>query len=538
MVEIQQRILGPALLAALLMAPGASGATFYPDDPLWRDPPPRPVNEPRRRGINEYYDFFRNTFFAPGKEVVKAGRVPPAGAVNTLGEVPDSAWYTNRQVEKMTREELMRGPGDSNAPSMDGPWLVLSAKQEGVTPGFVIQDSSGRRYVLKLDPLDHPELSTGAEMVGSKFFYALGYNVPENYLVRFTERQLQLNGESSLRDYRGMQRTMNGHDVRDLLRKAPLDREGRYRGVASFMIPGGLIGPFRYHGVRSDDPNDVVPHDDRRDLRGLSVFAAWLNHTDSKSLNSLDSVVEENGRRYIKHYLIDFGAVLGSDSFDAKSPRAGNLYLFDFKPAAAQFLSLGLYVPAWQRAHFPDIRGVGNLESEVFDPAAWKSNYPNSAFTRRLPDDAFWAAKKVMAFSDEQIRTLVSTGQYSDPRAVDYITHALIARRDKVGRAFLNGVLPLDDFAVRNNRLVFEDLAVKYGLADPHTYQVGWSAFDNETGRRTALAGSTFELPKHLSRAGAYAAAEIRAGDANRTVTVYIRNWEDRLEVVGIDRRW
>ena len=72
-----------------------------------------------------------------------------------------------------------------------------------------------------------------------------------------------------------------------------------------------------------------------------------------------------------------------------------------------------------------------------------------------------------MAFTDEQIRAMVATGQYSDPRAVDYITRALIARRDKIGRAFLNGVLPLDDFAVRNNRLVFEDLAVKYGFAQP-----------------------------------------------------------------------
>ena len=50
--------------------------------------------------------------------------------------------------------------------------------------------------------------------------------------------------------------------------------------------------------------------------------------------------------------------------------------------------------------------------------------------------------------------------------------------------------------------------------------------------------GSTFELPEHLGRAGAYAAAEIRAGDANKTVTVYLRNREGRLEVVGIDRKW
>src|SRR5690606_31096011 len=97
MVQVQQRVLKkrpltprrkdakskPDFLAAWRLCVGlvlaallAEGASFYPDDPLWRDPPPRPVKPPRTRGINEYYDFFRNTFFQPGKEAVKAGRVP------------------------------------------------------------------------------------------------------------------------------------------------------------------------------------------------------------------------------------------------------------------------------------------------------------------------------------------------------------------------------------------------------------------------------------------------------------------------------
>ena len=32
-------------------------------------------------------------------------------------------------------------------------------------------------------------------------------------------------------------------------------------------------------------------------LRGLRVFAAWVNHNDSKSLNSLDMLVEEEGNQ-------------------------------------------------------------------------------------------------------------------------------------------------------------------------------------------------------------------------------------------------
>jgi hypothetical protein len=49
-------------------------------------------------------------------------------------------------------------------------------------------------------------------------------------------------------------------------------------------------------------------------------------------------------------------------------------------------------------------------------------------------DDAFWAARRVMAFSDDLIRALVKTGQFSDPRAEAYLGDVLIKRRDKIGR--------------------------------------------------------------------------------------------------------
>jgi hypothetical protein len=255
-----------------------------------------------------------------------------------------------------------------------------------------------------------------------------------------------------------------------------------------------------------------------------------LNHTDSKSLNTLDSVVEKDGTRFVKHFLLDFGAILGSDSFEAKSPRAGNVYLFDFKPAAWQFLSLGLYVPEWMRANYPHLPEVGHFEYETFDPEKWKNNYPNPAFDLRTPGDTYWAAKKVMAFSDEAIRAIVATAQYSDPRATDWIVKCLIERRNKIGRAFFNDVLPLDNFAVRAGKLAFEDLAVKYGFDRPRSYSVEWSEFDNQTGKRMLIAGGTgFDLPATTSP---ICIAEIRAADPNKRVIVYLRG----EQVVGIDR--
>src|SRR5262249_24588700 len=151
----------------------------------------------------------------------------------------------------------------------------------------------------------------------------------------------------------------------------------------------------------------------------------------------------------------------------AKSPRAGNVYLFDFKPGAWQFLSLGLYVPAWMRANYPDIPEVGHLEYETFNPEHWRNNYPNPAFDLRTPGDTFWAAKKVMAFSDEAIRAMVATGRYTDARASDWTARCLIERRNRIGRAFFDDVQPLDNFAVRGGRLVYDDLAVRFGFRGP-----------------------------------------------------------------------
>ena len=58
-------------------------------------------------------------------------------------------------------------------------------------------------------------------------------------------------------------------------------------------------------------------------------------------------------------------------------------------------------------------------------------------------DDAFWAARRVMAFNDDTIRAAVRAGQISDPAAERHLADMLIKRRDKIGRAYLASVTPL-----------------------------------------------------------------------------------------------
>ena len=537
MVQVQQRLLAKtAALVCALLLPSLEAKRLYDDDPLWIMPKPIAVPEARDRELNAYYDFFYNTFGKPGEHPTPQHPIPAEG-VNTLGEVPDSLWYTNRHGKKrMTLQELVRGPGNETPPSTKGPWRVLSAKTEGVTPGLTIADTGNHRYLLKFDPMKYPELASAVDVIGTKFFYALGYNTPENYIVYFNAEQLVVDPKAKIRDRRGLEREMRQGDVASVLSQVPRDAKGRYRAVASLYLAGKPVGPFRYDGTRGDDPNDIYKHENRRDLRGLAAFSAWLNHTDTKSINSLDTLVEMNEVKVIKHHLIDFGAILGSDSFMPKSPRNGNVFMFDWSSSAREFLTLGLYIPRWMRADYPEIPGAGRLEYEVFDPAEWRSNYYNPAFANALPDDFYWATKQVMAFTDQEIRAIVETGDYSNPAATDWVTKCIIERRNKVGRTWFSKVLPIDNFRVENGVLLFDDLGEKYGFNGKRQFSFTWSSFDNGTGTLSPIGAATTQLPRKTGRK--YLAVEIRSDDLEKSVTVYLRDPDGRPEIAGADRHW
>jgi hypothetical protein len=520
--------------AVFFSACALHAGTYYPDDPLWKEPPPVSVGKVQRQRLDNLVDFYKNTFYKKG-ERHQPGKIIPSKGANTLGELPDSAWYTNRHRNgRMTLADLVTGPNRSGPPSPSGKWKIISAKAEGVTPGFTIEDAQGRRYLLKFDPPSHRELATGADAVSARFFYALGYNVPENYAIRFRREQLTAGKDVEFTDRRQRKRPLRDQDIDDMLDSVAAYDDGSFRGLASFYIAGEPVGPFKYYGRRADDPNELAPHEHLRQLRGLHVFAAWLNHTDAKSLNSLDVVVEEEGRRFIKHYLIDFGATLGSDSLYAKDPRLGHQYFLAKKPGLSQLLSLGFYIPDYARVNYPDQPAVGNFSVDAFDPSEWRSNYPNAAFLNRLPGDEFWGAKQVAVFTDNEIRAIVKAGEYSDPSAEKKIADTLIARRDRIVRTLLMKLAPLDRFRVSGNELVFDDLAMMYGLRPQTRVEVTWGRFDNSAGQTTPIQGA--RGPAIPTGASDYAVATVRDLEINKSVMAYLRRAPGGWEVVGLQR--
>ena len=445
-------------LAFLLnvIIPSAFAQTFRTDDPVWVDNDTAvDVQSIAKHKLNDHYDFLIHTFGKPGDRTQQ-----PALNINTLGEVPDSSWFQNRHGKtRMSVEDLVRGPNTGSGPSMDGPWFVVGAKTEGITPGFRIRDSRGDVYFIKFDPPQNPEMATAAEVISTKFFHAMGYNVPENYLAFFTRQQLRADPKATITDATGRERQLEDADLDMILASVNKFQGGRYRAVASKQLQGVPLGPFQYHGNRPDDPDGYLCRRASPRASRDARFRAWLNHDDSRAINSLDMLVGQPGRRHVRHYLIDFGSTLGSGSVSAQKPRAGWEYMWEPATTFKRIATLGLWDKKWIRVSYPNHPSIGRFESTWFEPQNWKPEYPNPAFLNATDDDTYWAAKIVMSFTSDEIRAIVKTGQLSDPVAEDYLVNTLMERRDKIGRYWLTRKNSVDNFTFEDGELRFKHLA-------------------------------------------------------------------------------
>ena len=535
------------IVALALVALGALGRgatpTYYPDDPLLVDPETRDASMVREREISDPYDFVENTFLSPGDHTNQR-----AMNVNTADEVPDSSWFTNRIGRRtLTIDEYVRGPNVSGPPA-PGPWTVVSGKSDGITPGFTVRDAAGTLWFIKFDPPSNPEMATGAEVISTKLFWALGYHVPENYLATLDPALLVVGDTATYRDSLGKRQALTRAVVDEFLARGARRADGRFRVIASRALSGTPIGPFKYFGTRLDDPNDIFPHEHRRELRGLRAFSAWLNHDDSRSINSLDTIVEAGGRKIVRHHLIDFGSTLGSASVAAQKPRAGNEYIWEARPTLLTMLSFGFWVRPWIKVQYPVYPAVGRIEAAYFWPERWKPEYPNVAFDNARPDDLFWAARRIMAVPDEAIRAVVGAAEYSELGAANYLADVIIARRDKIGLQWLTGVNPLADFALDGSgALTFVNTAVETRRATaPEGYEVVWATFDNATGRSTPVGA-----PVSVTTARAQAPAGLLASEFvevavhtrhrtypgwRRPVVVHFRRQAEGWTVVGFER--
>lgn len=447
------------------------------------DPDNAPIPEPEENESFQYWDRIHNTIFYQLKKpldlnnsVRLTGRVlgvstkKQADNVNHLDEVPESSWYNYRHYyHPMSIQDITRGP-NTVSPDTSGTWTIFSAKLQGANPGFFIQDEKGNRFLIKFDGNRYPELTTSAEVIGTKFFYASGYNVPEATITYFNPDKIQIE-EGVMVEKNGEERQMTQKDLETIINNRVADENGSIRALASKFVEGTIVGQWEFKGTRKDDPNDRVAHEHRREIRGMRVLSSWLNDTDRRDANTMAVYTDEG---YIKHLVQDFGNTLGANGGGIHKPIHGQAYMIDPRYMALHTITLGLYVNSWEtieaKNHIPN-PSVGYFRTEPFTPGRWVSVHPLPAYENMTLRDAFWGAKQVMSFSDDEIAAIVKTGKLTNPESEEYLTKVLIERRDKIGKYWFSKINPIDKFSavIENDSLSlsFSDLGIEGKLFDP-----------------------------------------------------------------------
>jgi hypothetical protein len=537
-------IIAVILLSAVL--PRAASPRFYSDDPIARDPEHADASGATPIDVGLLYDLSYNLF-------VTAGWHPSnlhARNANTIDEVPDSSWFTNRLVpRRVTAEDIVRGPNVGPAPN-PAHWTVTREKSAGYAPGFTAKDASGETWFLSFDPPGNPEGATAAMTIATRIFWALGYNQIETFITTVDPARLTIDRGATIRRSNGTRTPMTRSELNAILARTARNADGTYRAAAGRLLTGKVLGPFLYQGTRTDDPNDLVEHEHRRELRALRVFGAWTNLTDLKAGNTLDTLVAVDGHSVIRHYLQDVGSTFGIGANGPHDWDEGFEYFYQRDTTLKRLFSLGFALSPWQTARYANYPSVGRFEADAFDPMTWKPHTPVRAYMEMLPDDAFWAARRVAAFDDDTIRAIVHAGQFSDPAAEQHFASILIQRRDKVLRAYLPAVNPIADPTLGpNNQLRFVNAAVAANVADaPSGYRVSWARFDNSTGDATPLGETTASTTTTLpgppvlpSAEGVYIRADVSAVAPSPAawqspVHVYFRRANGAWVLVGLDR--
>jgi len=121
---------------------------FYRDDPMARDPESQDASGAAPSEIGQIYEMAYNLLVQPGYK--------PSGLraqnLNTVEEVPDSSWFTNRiGARTLTIDELVRGP-IIGAPPDPSRWVIFREKTSGAHPGVTARDGKGETWFLEFDP--------------------------------------------------------------------------------------------------------------------------------------------------------------------------------------------------------------------------------------------------------------------------------------------------------------------------------------------------------------------------------------------------
>lgn len=544
------RRLWAAALALVACSSGSNVRRFADAPPVWRIDDRRPFSPRPEEFYSPFiWDGANYSTFRPLARVWTFPQPMPAQNVNSMDEVPNSSWFTNRlSVRNMTPRELARGACPHTDDAAKVPWVVVAGKPDGANPGFQVVDARGIRALVKVDGVTQPERATAADALGAVMFHAAGYWAPCNRVTFIRKEHLKLEEGAEIKRTNGTVEPLTREAIDTIMSKATEVEPGLFRVSISEFISGRPIGPWRYEGVRKDDPNDVIPHQHRRELRGMRLLAAWTDHIDTRQENTMLAWIStgKNGEGFTRHYRIDFGDMFGLINGPPGVPeRFGHVGYFSPGQMMTDFLALGLIDRPWHDKRMgPAGPALGYWRAEPFDVDPWHPGYPNPAFDRATEADLAWMARIIARFTPAHVDALVQRAHFRSKIVHAEVIRIMNHRRQRILDRYLTRLSPLTWPQVRGRKLCLQDLAVWTGIRDETSRRYQAVAHVEGVGRSEALdvrAGSDARVCAELPEVqpGRYAVVVFRATsgeDGTFPLWAHFTGHRDGWRLVGLER--
>jgi hypothetical protein len=372
--------------------------------------------------------------------------------------------------------------------------------------------------------------------------------------VYFSKSMLKLKPGLTIKANVGPEKKFDDKLLDEIL-NASQKRGDHFRAAASRWLPGESLGPFGYEGKKSDDPNDVIPHEMRREMRGARLFAAWMNHFDSREQNTMMTWMPAPGKPagngHIQHWIIDIGDSFGSTwTVDGFSRRHGQAYIMDFRWIGADFISLGIPQRPWDKAHFSEgVEDFGYFNAENFDPTEWKGEYANPAFQSMTERDGAWMARIIARFERPHVEAAIRAGDLTNPVHSAFLIDVMMKRRAIILNRYFSKLSPLADVHVEKDTLCAVDLARKTGTYSKFAYvtdvQRGIGPRERTWSTQGDAGRTCVSVPSRAPDSGPaddassrYVVVEVKNGSAEGPLRAHLYDLGPKrgLRLVGIER--
>ena len=352
-------------------------------------------------------------------------------------------------------------------------------KGEGSTDGFRVVVAGHGKYLFKADDADTPEHASAAETLGARVYYAAGYYTSCEQVVYFRRSTLKLTPGLKWKHNFGDEEDFGPAELEKVLGHCA--KKGDFiRMQASAWLSGQNLGGYQYEGTRGDDPNDVIPHEDRRELRGKRLLNAWLDRFDDRRGNTLDLWIADRpgppdtSPGHVIHYQMDTSEALGSEwAWEPISRRLGYSYVVDWRDVTVDLLTAGARLETWDTVRkTPGKETFAYFNVADFVPETWKNEYPVAAFSRMTERDGAWMARILAHFDRGTVEVLSHTARFSDPSDTDYLAKVLEGRLHKILERYLTVLSPLADVHMETEHLLCgTDLAEVRALREPVAFR-------------------------------------------------------------------